>query len=349
MDSADLQVLTAALRWGTEGRRFAMVTVARTWGSAPRPPGAWLVVRDDGLVEGSVSGGCIEDDLVARIRQGRLGGTAPFKLVYGVTKDEATRFGLPCGGTLELVVEPAPHVAVLADLASRLAKRQLALRHVDLESGTVSLSIAQRSDALQWDGTHLRTVHGPQWRLLMIGAGQISRYLAQMAQALDYEIIVCDPRAEYGSGWDLPGSQLVTTMPDDTVLAMAPDARSAVVALTHDPKLDDMALLEALKSPAFYVGAVGSRLNNAARRERLAHHFDLSNADLSRLHGPVGLPIGSHTPPEIALAVLAEMTAVKNGVAIPLWGTHAGIGDGDAAQPGSEEVHHENAQPNRAA
>lgn len=317
MDSVDLQVLAAARRWAGEGRRFALVTVARTWGSAPRPPGAWLVLRDDGLVEGSVSGGCIEDDLIVRMREGRLGGTAPFKLVYGVTKDEANRFGLPCGGTLELVVEPAPDAALLEDLAARLAKRRLALRCVDLESGTVRTADAGRGDALQWDGTHFATVHGPQWRLLIIGAAQISRYLAQMAQALDYEIVVCDPRAEYGPSWDVPGTQLVTTMPDDTVLAMELDARSAVVALTHDPKLDDMALLEALKSPAFYVGAVGSRLNNAKRRERLSEHFDLSDTELARLHGPVGLPIGSHTPPEIAVAILAEMTAVKNKVALP--------------------------------
>lgn len=318
MESTDLQVLVAARRWAATGQRFALVTVARTWGSAPRPPGAWLVLREDGLVEGSVSGGCIEDDLIARMREGRLAGGAPFKLVYGVTKDEATRFGLPCGGTLQLVVEPAPDIALLEDLAARLARRELALRRVDLDSGTVTVAEARRGDALQWDGVRLATVHGPQWRLLIIGAGQISRYLAQMAQALDYEITVCDPREEYGPGWDVPGARLVTTMPDDTVLALDLDPRSAVVALTHDPKLDDMALLEALKSPAFYVGAVGSHLNNAKRRERLAQYFDLSEAELARLHGPVGLPIGSRTPPEIAVSILAEMTALKNGVAVPL-------------------------------
>lgn len=319
MKSVDLQVLAAARRWAAEGRRFALVTVARTWGSAPRPPGAWLALRDDGVVEGSVSGGCIEDDLIARMREGRLGDSAPFKLAYGVSQDEATRFGLPCGGTLELVVEPAPDVAQLEDLAARLSMRQLALRSVDLDSGRVIVTHARRGDALQWDGVRLTTVHGPQWRLLIIGAGQISRYLAQMALALDYEVVVCDPRTEYGPGWDVPGTRLVTTMPDDTVLAMEPDARCAVAALTHDPKLDDMALLEALKSPAFYVGAVGSRLNNARRRERLAQYFDLSEAEVARLHGPIGLPIGSHTPPEIAVAILAEMTAVKNGVVVPPW------------------------------
>lgn len=314
MYSTDQQVLDAACRWAEAGHCFALVTVVRTWGSAPRPPGAWLALRDDGLVEGSVSGGCIEDDLIARMRAGAIAGTAPSKLVYGVTRDEATRFGLPCGGTLELVVEPAPDIALLKELAARLTARQLAARHVDLLAGSVSVSNAWRDDALQWDGSRLTTVHGPQWRLLIIGAGQISRYLAQMAQALDYDIIVCDPREEYGPGWDVPGTCLATTMPDDTVLALELDPRSAVVALTHDPKLDDMALLEALKSPAFYVGALGSSVNSQRRRERLVQHFDLSQAEVERLHGPVGIPIGSKTPPEIAVSILAEMTAVRNGV-----------------------------------
>ncbi|TCO80503.1 xanthine dehydrogenase accessory factor [Plasticicumulans lactativorans] len=331
MDGVDLQVLAAARRWAGEGRRFALVTVARTWGSAPRPPGAWLALRDDGLVEGSVSGGCIEDDLIARMREGRLGARAPFTLVYGITRDEARRFGLPCGGTLELVVEPAPDPAALEALAARLARRELALRRIDLASGVVTVTAAARGDALHWDGERLTTVHGPQWRLLIVGAGQIARYLAQMAQALDYAVTVCEPREEYAAGWDVPGTRLLTTMPDDTLLAMGADARCAVVALTHDPRLDDMVLLEALKSPAFYVGAIGSRLNNARRRERLAQHFDFSAEELARLHGPVGLPIGSHTPPEIAVAIVAELTAVKNGVAVPGWEVAAAPASGPAA------------------
>jgi xanthine dehydrogenase accessory factor len=312
MYSTDQQVLAAVCRWVEAGHRFALVTVVRTWGSAPRPPGSWLALRDDGLVEGSVSGGCIEDDLIACMHAGNIDGTLPFKLVYGVAKDEAARFGLPCGGTLELVVEPAPDGALLQELAQRLAARQLAARHINLATGSVSLSNAWRGDALQWDGSRLTTMHGPQWRLLIIGASQISRYLAQMALALDYEIIVCDPREEYGPGWDVSGTRLVTTMPDDTVLALEPDLRTAVVAVTHDPKLDDMALLEALKSPAFYVGALGSGVNSQRRRERLMEHFDLSQAEVDRLHGPVGIPIGSKTPPEIAVSILAEMTAVRN-------------------------------------
>jgi len=159
-------------------------------------------------------------------------------------------------------------------------------------------------------------VHGPRWRLLIIGAGQLSTFLAQMAQGLDYQVTICDPREEYADGWNVPGAALKRGMPDDVAIEMKLDGHSAVVTLTHDPKLDDMALLEALKSPAFYIGAIGSRKNNEARRKRLAE-FDLSQDEIARLHGPVGLKLGAKTPPEIAIAILAEMTAVRNGVKVP--------------------------------
>lgn len=313
MHSQDRQVLQALLGWAAQGHRAALVTVVRTWGSAPRPPGAWMALRDDGLVQGSVSGGCIEDDLVARMRAGGFSGV-PVLQRYGVTQDEAARFGLPCGGTLELLIEPAPDVASLRQLSERLREGQLVRRTVDARTGAVGLDDAFRGETMQWDGQHLCTVHGPRWRLLIIGAGQIARYLASMAIALDHAVSVCDPRSEYAQEWDVPNAPLLLGMPDDVVLAFQPDPHTAIVALTHDPKLDDMALLEALKSPAFYVGALGSRVNNAARRERLREHFDLSEDEVGRLHGPAGLYIGSHTPPEIALSILAEVTAVKNGV-----------------------------------
>jgi xanthine dehydrogenase accessory factor len=275
-----------------------------------------MAVRADGLVVGSVSGGCIEDDLVRRVQAGEFAqASAPRVLRYGVTADEAHRFGLPCGGSLELLLEAAPDVALLADLAGRIAAGQLVLRRVSLAAGTVSLAPGSRGDSLSWDGDTLQTLHGPLWRLLIIGAGQISHYLATMAQALGYQVWVCDPRTEYAETWAVPGALWRPGMPDDVVLELNLDPRSAVVALTHDPKLDDMALLEALKSPAFYVGALGSHVNNQKRRERLLQYFDLSPVEVARLHGPVGLPIGSRTPPEIAVSILAEMTAVKNGCA----------------------------------
>ena len=322
MDSIDRQVLVAAQRWAAAGHRYALVTVAHTWGSAPRPPGAWMALRDDGLVQGSVSGGCIEDDLIERMRGGELSGDKAFIKVYGVTKNEAERFGLPCGGTLELVVEPRPDLDQLAALDARITGGGLALRTIDLASGQVRIDAATRATTMSWDGNCLRTLHGPSWRLLIIGAGQISRYLAEMALALDYAVTICDPRSEYRAEWEVPGTELTEAMPDDVVIAMHPDPHLAVVALTHDPKLDDLALLEALKSSAFYVGALGSRGNNAKRRQRLLEHFDLAAEEVARLHGPVGLAIGSRTPPEIAISILAEMTAVKHGVAIQAAGRH---------------------------
>lgn len=313
MDSLDQQVILAVQRWAQQGHRFALVTVARTWGSAPRPPGAWMALREDGLVQGSVSGGCVEDDLVRRMRAGALGGEMPFRLDYGGTREEALRFGLPCGGTLELVVEPTPDPALLAELQRRAAEGRLVQRTVDLASGVVTVGDGSGNPAVGWDGSTLTTQHGPLWRLLIIGAGQISRYLAPMAQALDYAVTVCDPRKQYSTEWDVPGAPWVPGFPDDVVVEMAPDPHMAIVALTHDPKLDDMALLEALKTPAFYVGALGSHANNAKRRERLLQYFDLTHSQVHRLRGPVGLPIGSKTPPEIAVSILAELTAVKRG------------------------------------
>lgn len=313
MDSLDRQVLSAVQRWRDAGYRFALVTVARTWGSAPRPPGAWMALREDGLVQGSVSGGCVEDDLVRHMASGALARDLPFQLDYGVTREEALRFGLPCGGRLELVVEPSPDAALLAILERRIEARRLVQRTVDLATGRVTLAEGSIDAAVHWNGRTLTTQHGPAWRLLIIGAGQISRYLAQMALALDYAVIVCDPRKEYSTEWDIKGVPWIPGFPDDVVLQMAPDSRTAIVALTHDPKLDDMALLEALKSPAFYVGALGSRTNNAKRRERLLKYFDLTENQVRRLSGPVGLAIGSKTPPEIAVSILAEMIAVRHG------------------------------------
>ena len=189
----------------------------------------------------------------------------------------------------------------------------LVARRLDLASGFATLHPAQATDGLAFDGKVLRTIHGPRYRMLVIGASHLSRYLAEMAVGLGYEVTICDPREEYTETWDLPGVRLVRTMPDDTVQAMKLDERSAVVALTHDPKLDDLALMEALKSRAFYVGAIGSRANNAKRRERL-REFDVTVEEIARLHGPIGLYIGSRTPPEIAISILAEITAIKNGV-----------------------------------
>jgi xanthine dehydrogenase accessory factor len=313
LDSVDLQVMKSARDWLASGHSVVLATVIRTWGSAPRPIGALTAIREDGMVVGSVSGGCVEDDMIARVRAREIARDKPALTSYGVSAEEAQRFGLPCGGTLELVLEPLGEHSGLDELLTRVERHELVVRTLDMETGAVRIAPGKWSDQLVFDGKSLVSVHGPHWRLLIIGAGQLSQYLAQMAQGLDYQVTVCDPREEYADTWNVPGVELTREMPDDVVIAMNLDAHSAIVTLTHDPKLDDMALLEALKSPAFYVGAIGSRRNNEARRERLAE-FDLAQHEIDRLHGPVGLKIGSKTPPEIAIAILAEMTAIKNGV-----------------------------------
>lgn len=326
MDSLDLRVLADALAWKQAGHAVSLVTVVETWGSAPRPPGALLAVRDDGVVSGSVSGGCVEDDLIARTkaslnRSAESVSAKPAMLAYGVSKEEATRFGLPCGGTLRLVQEPLLDTAWVQSVLDRTANHQLVSRTLTLATGIVTLGDAVRGQAVQFDGSTLTSLFGPRWRLLLIGAGQLSQAVAAMATALDFEVLVCDPREEYASTLidaSLRGVQRVKGMPDDVVRELQVDAHTAVVALTHDPKLDDMALLEALASDAFYVGALGSQRNQDARKKRLAEHFDLSVEQLSRLHGPVGLRIAARTPAEIAISILAQIIQVKNTTATPV-------------------------------
>lgn len=315
MDSTDLAVLKDVVAWLAAGRRVALATVVQTWGSAPRAPGAWLAIRDDGRLVGSVSGGCVEDDLISRVRDEILPGTLPQLVSYGVSREEAARFGLPCGGTVRIVVEPRPEPAVLAALLDKVAAKRLVAREVDLADGSSRLADATRGEAFSFDGRRMRTVHGPRWRLVAIGAGQLARCVCEMALAADYEVVVVDPREEFADGWTIAATDFRRDMPDDAILALGIDGHTAIVALTHDPKLDDMALLEALKSPAFYVGAIGSRGNTAKRKERLAL-FDLASDEIERLHGPVGLFIGARSPVEMAISILAEITAAKYGVPV---------------------------------
>jgi len=314
MDSLDLRVLEQARLWKRQGHPVWLVTVIETWGSAPRPPGALLAMRGDGQIVGSVSGGCVEDDLIGRVRSGERV-AKPSVIHYGVSKEEAARFGLPCGGNLRLVQEPLLDTGWVDEVLERTARHEIVARCVSLETGSVSLQPGARGEIFSFDGRNMRALFGPRWRLLIIGAGQLSRAVSQMALMLDFEVICCDPRQEYHLSWDVPGTVFGKPLPDDLVQALQLDPHSAVVALTHDPKLDDLVLLEALKSPAFYVGALGSRGNTAKRKERLKL-FDLSEAEIGRLHGPIGLDLGARTPAEIAVSIMAEVIAVRNGTAL---------------------------------
>ena len=333
MENLDVMVLRTLQGWRAAGRRALLATVVRTWGSSPRPVGSIMALCEDGSVVGSVSGGCIEDDLIDRhtraYAQGaptanavgdkdhRIPSGPPTFVKYGVTADEAHRFGLPCGGTLELLLEYDPAPDSLATLITALEAGRLMQRSVRLADGAVTLSPAAAPTELVVDAERLTNTFGPEYRMLLIGAGQLAEYLATMALFNGFAVTVCDPREEYRGSWNVPAATVVSDMPDDVVLAFKPDRRSCVVALTHDPKLDDLALLEALNTEAFYVGGIGSRRNNEARRARMIEHFDQTEASLQRLRGPIGIYIGSKTPPEIAVSVMAEILAVKNGVTLP--------------------------------
>lgn len=278
-------------------------------GSAPRLPGAILVVREDGHLIGSVSGGCIEDDLADKARDQALPKT-PSLMEYGISRDDAQRFRIPCGGRLQIFVEPLNAAEQLRPLLASLQDRKLIKRSVNLNTGQIKLLQVLPEGLPKIDGDWFHTYFGPQWRLLIIGANQLGSMLASMAQVLDFDVLICEPRQEIRDEWHVEGVTWIEGMPDDVVLEIQADAHTAIVAVTHDPKLDDMALLEALKSDAFYVGALGSHKNQEKRRERL-RMFDLNELEISTMRGPVGLQIGSRTPAEIAIAILAELIQVR--------------------------------------
>ena len=294
-----------------------LVTVAATWGSSPRPPGSLLLVDASGHETGSVSGGCVEADLVRRITAGEFEAAPLPRLVsYGVDKADAARFGLPCGGRLDLLVERIEDPAPWRLLRERVAARGSLRRRVCLVTGEASLhplpAGATEPAAFHVDAYSAERTFGPRLQLLIIGAVHIARHLVPIARALGYRVIVCDPRQERLAELAALGADTDPRMPDDCVRARADDPRSAIVALTHDPKLDDMALLEALTCRAFYVGALGSRRTQEARKQRL-QSLGVAPEQLARLRGPVGLPLGGRGPAEIAVSIAAELVAVRHG------------------------------------
>ncbi len=339
MENLDVLVLRQLRDWRLAGRHALLATVVRTWGSSPRPVGSIMALCESGAVVGSVSGGCIEDDLIDRftkaysnISSGVLNPNGersipgmertipsgpPQFIKYGISADEAHQFGLPCGGTLELLLEFDPDAALLVHLVASLEAGRLMRRTVDLASGAVTHKESTGPQELAVNAQQLSNTFGPEYRMLLIGAGQLAEYLATMALFNGFAVTVCDPRNEYRGAWSVQQAKLVTQMPDDVVKAFRPDSRSCIIALTHDPKLDDLALLEALETPAFYIGAIGSRRNNALRHARMKEHFEQTDASLARLRGPIGIYIGSKMPSEIAVSIMAEILAVKNGVKLP--------------------------------
>ena len=288
-----------------------LFTVVATWGSSPRPPGSLLLIDSQGRRTGSVSGGCLEEALAERIDAGALRGPEPTLLTFGDIPGESARLGLPCGGRLELLAEPIGDLAPWQRLREQVARRQVLDRRVCLISGETSLHPDPDMPGFRYvPGVSLVRTFGPAWQLLIVGAGPIARYLAPIAQGLGYRVVVCDPREDARAAWEPSAIALDPSMPDEAAAARADDPRTALVALTHDPRLDDMALMEALTGRAFYVGALGSRRTQAARRTRLAV-LGLSEEQIGRLHGPVGLDLGARTPPEIAVAIAADLILAR--------------------------------------
>lgn len=317
MQAVDQAVLGQISAWLTEGRSCWLATVVQTWGSSPRPVGSLLACDAGGTIVGSLSGGCVEDDLLEKLTGGELAREQAQFFQYGITAEETEKLGLPCGGHLYIVVEPLRSdpttIEHFGNLSAALDERRNVTRRVDLAKRSFGLSDSDSFRALQWDAQSqvLEHTYGPRHQLFIIGAGMVSKYLADIAQMLDYEVVVCDPREHLLNDFGVSGVRLIADMPDDAVAAHARDTSSAIVALTHDPRIDDMGLMQALDTDAFYVGAMGSTRTSASRRERLTA-LGLSAAQLDKLHAPIGFDIGSKTPPEIAIAVLAEITAVRN-------------------------------------
>ncbi len=316
MQSVDQQVLDQVRDWLRADEACWLATVVATYGSSPRPVGSLLTCNRAGKLRGSLSGGCVEDDLLAKLASGELARDRAQFFRYGETAEEAERLGLPCGGHLDIVIEPITPTAASRDhferLSQRLAGRGCVERTLRLSTGEFTCRAVDQHAELHYDQAQGLLVHtcGPQYQLFIIGTNMVAAYAAEMGLALGYAVLVCDPRQAQLADFAVAGVHKLRDMPDDAVRSHVNDAYSAVVALTHDPRIDDMGLMEALKTDAFYIGAMGSARTSANRRDRL-RSLDLTAAQIARLHAPIGLPIGSKTPPEIAVAILAEITAVR--------------------------------------
>ena len=321
MDRFDA-ILETALQWHQSGQGAVLATVVQTWGSAPRRVGSLMAVSGQSEIEGSVSGGCVEGAVVAEALD-TLEDGQPRLLEYGITDGDAFAAGLACGGTIRIWLEPIGSVFPIADLVALTEKRaarqaigylcntQTAARRIVGPEDFPDRFLADRSGFEDDDETFV-TIHNPPLRLVVVGAVHIAQALVPLARIAGYDPIIVDPRAAFASPARFPGETLMHDWPDEALNALRLDARTAVVLLSHDPKLDDPALHAALQSDAFYIGALGSKRTHANRLDRLAN-AGFSADQKARIHGPVGLNIGSSGPAEIAVSILAEMTAVLRG------------------------------------
>jgi len=311
-------VIRDVLSWLEQGGRVWLCTIVETWGSSPRPAGSWLAVSDSGQWSGSVSGGCLEEDLLRRTAQD--GAAVPVVIDYGITDNDRDDFRLPCGGRIRLLVEPlgeasgksSTAIKHVRQLAEALSGREPISRRVSLH-GAVALeqAVSASYPGVVFDGGELLHTLQPECRLLLIGAGEVARYVAEFATAADFTVTLCEPRETFASGWGHQHLPLDRRLPDDLIAESFSDTWCGVLALAHDPRIDDMGLLAALQSPAFYVGAMGSKRTSESRRERLAS-LGLDGAALQRLRAPIGIDIPSKTPAEISISIVADLITARH-------------------------------------
>ena len=291
-----------------EGKNATLCTVLSTWGGAPFPPGTIVAFCEDKQISGSLSGGCIEKDLLEYIGENN-------HQVFTIRSyGDNNIVKIPCGGKLDILLESISDINSISQLLLAIEDKKVVKRIVDIKSRTSKIVEGDEyTESKIYDGRYVTRIFGPIWQLIIVGAGEIARFVAEMALNLNYKVIMCEPREEYFMGWSVEGVELDKSMPDDVVLNRVKDCRTAVVTLSHDPKLDDMALMEALNSQAFYVGALGSRKTNQERCKRL-RQLDVAEKDILRLHGPIGISIGSQTALQIAISILAELIKEQNKI-----------------------------------
>lgn len=329
MKSSNHEVIDSVSKWLNDGEYVWFATIVKTYGSSPRPVGSLMAISACHGVVGSISGGCLEEDFLNRIKSGALekeylDAGRPLLIKFGESAEEQVRLRLPCGGELHVVVErlDGQQESIrfhFEALASSLRQRQISNRLLDLSLGGMQVLDAEEVTKLGFNGQSIEYVEdqklycqfGPNWQLLIIGAGEVARYIAEFSQTIDFKITLCDPREEFVLGWEVEGVEVQTCFPDDLIRERFFDSHSAVIAVAHDPRVDDMGLMEALKTDAFYVGAMGSERTSQLRRERLPE-LEVSAEQLTKLHAPVGLPVKSKTPAEIAISIVAHLIQEKN-------------------------------------
>ena len=312
MNSTDQSILSCLLASLTQGEQPWLVTVVATIGSSPRPVGSLVAFRADGSQVGSVSGGCVEEDLIARLLAGEFNGPQVYLTDYGVSAEDNEKWGLPCGGRLELAIQQLDEKDLewVTEAYNAMSTRQTLSRSVSLESGETQISPAEQFAPLEKSADTLTHCFGPRHRLLLVGAGQLAANLSTLALAMDYEVLLADSREWALDQWQGPEVEKILGLPDDVVREHAADEHCAVITLSHDPRVDDMALMEALESACWYVGALGSVRTTEKRLQRLSQ-LGLSSDALARLHAPVGLSIGSKTTMEIAVSIMAQLTQLR--------------------------------------